>query len=198
MKRQVNLLLFPEVEVLDFAGPFEVFSVASELHGHALFEVTTVAAAPGPLAAVNGLKVLPDTTIDEALQADILIVPGGVGSRRARQDPALLDWLRRQGAGAAHVLSVCTGARLLAAAGLLAGQRYATHHEAADEIEAENPDATLVRGARYTDNGHVLTAAGVSSGIDLSLYLVGKLHGTAVVERTAAYIEYDWRQRAPG
>lgn len=198
MKRQVAILLFDDVEVLDFAGPFEVFSVASELHGHALFDVRTIAASTDrPVRAVNGLQVVADASLAQTVPPDLLVVPGGVGSRRVAVDAESLDFVRRAAATAEAVLSVCTGLRVLAAAGLLDGARVTTHHELLPEVAALAPVATLVPGARFTDNGRVLTAAGISAGIDASLYLVGRLCGDAVAQATAGYMEYDWRRRQP-
>lgn len=196
MRRRVALLVYPDVEVLDFAGPFEVFSVASELHGHALFDVSLVAERPGPVTAVNGLRVLADLGRDEVAAAEVLIVPGGSGSRRLAADPAWLAWLCARAAGADAVLSVCTGARALAAAGVLAGRRFTTHHEAWDEL-GRVAGATLVRGVRFTGDGTLVSAAGISAGIDAALHLVARLAGTAVAAATARYMEYDWRHRQP-
>ncbi|MBX3725512.1 MAG: GNAT family N-acetyltransferase [Xanthomonadales bacterium] len=196
MRRRVALLVYPDVEVLDFAGPFEVFSVASELHGHDLFEVRLVAERPGPVIAVNGLQVFADAGRDEVSPAQVLIVPGGSGSRRVAGDPAWLDWLRARAGTAEAVLSVCTGARAMAAAGLLAGRRFTTHHQAWDEL-GQVAGATLVRGVRYTSDGPLVCAAGISAGIDAALHVVARLAGETVAAATACYMEYDWRYRLP-
>jgi transcriptional regulator GlxA family with amidase domain len=195
--RQVALLVFDGVEVLDFAGPFEVFSVASELHGHGLFRIRLVAADLQPVTAVNGLRVLPDATLAQCDAADVVIVPGGAGSRRVADDPASLAWLRERAAAATGLLGVCTGARILARAGLLAGRCFASHHQAWDEL-GRVPDAHLLRGVRFVEDGPVVTAAGISAGIDAALYLVAQLSGPEVAQRTAHYMEYDWRVRHPG
>ncbi len=196
MKRSVALLVFPDVEVLDAAGPFEVFSVASELHDQALFEVRLVAVGAAPVPAVNGLRLLPDATLDEVSAADVVIVPGGFGSRAAAADAHVLDWLRQWAPQAECLLSICTGARVLAAAGLLAGRRYTTHHQAWDALAA-TPDATLVRGVRFVEDGRLVAAAGISAGIDASLYVVSRLCGIDIALATARYMEYDWRVRTP-
>jgi transcriptional regulator GlxA family with amidase domain len=194
--RQVALLVFDGVEVLDFAGPFEVFSVASELHDHGLFRVRLVAADLAPVTAVNGLRVLPDVALADVDGADVVIVPGGTGSRRVAEDEASLAWLRARAADATCVLGVCTGARILARAGVLAGRRFASHHQAWDELGAL-PGTSLVRGVRFVEDGPVVTAAGISAGIDAALYVVARLCGMAVAQRTADYMEYDWRVRKP-
>lgn len=196
--RTVLILLFDDVEVLDFAGPFEVFAVASELYDHALFDVRTVARELRPVRAVNGLSVNPDLALADAPQADVLIVPGGAGSRVAMRDKVTVGWVRDQAYAAEKVLSVCSGARILAAADLLDGLTITTHHEVLPEMPDYAPGAICLDEVRFTDNGHILTSAGISAGIDLSLYVVGQLCGSAVAEKTARYMEYDWRVRGPG
>ncbi|MDR3414412.1 MAG: DJ-1/PfpI family protein [Formivibrio sp.] len=192
------ILLFDEVEVLDFAGPFEVFAVASELHSHALFDVKTVASELRPIRAVNGLSINPDQTVASAPQADVLIIPGGAGSRSVMRDKAIVNWVRDQSYAAEKVLSICSGARILATADLLDGLTITTHHEVMPEMPEYAPGAICLDDVRFTDNGQILTSAGISAGIDLSLYVVGQLCGIAVAEKTAAYMEYDWRVRRPG
>lgn len=191
-RRHVAILLFDDVEVLDFAGPFEVFAVTDELAEHRLFHVHTVAAAAGTVRARHGLKVVPDHTLESVPEPDLLILPGGLGSRALLQQPALLDWIRRKAPRTEVVASVCTGARLLAKAGLLDGLEATTHHENFAELRALAPAARVREDVRFTDNGRILTAAGISAGIDLSLHLVARLHGAAVAQRTADYMEYPW------
>lgn len=192
------ILLFDDVEVLDFAGPFEVFAVASELHDHALFDVKTVARELRPIRAVNGLSVNPDLVLADAPQADVLIIPGGSGSRAVMRDKAMVSWVRDQAYAAEKVVSVCSGARILAAADLLDGLTITTHHEVLPEMPDYAPGAICLDDVRFTDNGQILTSAGISAGIDLSLYVVGLLCGSTVAEKTARYMEYDWRVRGPG
>ena len=196
--QNVLILLFDDVEVLDFAGPFEVFAVASELHDHRLFKVHTVAKELRPVRCVNGLSVNPDWTLHAAPQADVLIIPGGTGSRQVMREKATISWTRDQAYAAEKVLSVCSGARILAAADLLDGLTITTHHEVMPEMPEYAPGATCIDDVRFTDNGQVLTSAGISAGIDLSLYVVSLLCGADVAEKTAYYMEYDWRVRRPG
>lgn len=196
--QNVLILLFDEIEVLDFAGPFEVFAVASELHDHCLFKVSTVARELRPIRCVNGLSVNPDWTLDTAPQADVLIIPGGAGSRAVMRDKSTISWVRDQAYAAQKVLSVCSGARILAAADLLDGLTITTHHEVMPEMPEYAPGAICIDGVRFTDNGQVLTSAGISAGMDLSLYVVSLVCGADVAERTAHYMEYDWRVRRPG
>jgi len=193
--RHVQVLIFDDVEVLDFAGPFEVFGVTGLRSGPAPFRVGTVGLSNMPIRARNGLEVRPSTSIEEAPPCDVLVLPGGFGTRREMHNATLLEWIRRQAAGAEAVLSVCTGALLLARAGLLDGLDATTHHVAFDELSQASPTANILRGARYVDNGHIITSAGISAGIDASLHLVAKLLGDAVAAETAEYMEYDWSAR---
>lgn len=189
---RVAILLFDEVEVLDFAGPFEVFAVAPAARGGAAFEVITVALRPGPVVARNGLTILPACTPDAMGRADILVVPGGPGTRRELGNPDMLDFIRAASASAPITLSVCTGALLLGAAGLLEGLAATTHWAAIDELRALAPGARLVPEARIVDNGAVVAAAGVSAGIDAALHVVARLSGQEVARTTARYMQYDW------
>jgi len=193
MRRNVAILLFDEVEVLDFAGPFEVFAVTDELSGGKLFNVCTVAESPGTVRARNGLKIVPDFTLESAPAPQILIIPGGAGTRPLLRKPSVLEWIRRRAAKAEHTASVCTGSLVLAKAGLLEGLRATTHYENFAELAGLVPAEAIDETVRFTDNGQVLTAAGISAGIDLSLHLVARLHGEAVAAQTARYMEYHWR-----
>jgi transcriptional regulator GlxA family with amidase domain len=193
MRRTVAILIFPDVEILDFAGPFEVFAVADELAGGQWFSPCTVAESPGSVRARNGLKVIPDFTLETAPAAHVLVVPGGAGTRPLLQKPALLEWIRQRHHRAEHTVSVCTGALVLAKAGLLNQLRATTHHENLAELAALAPGAIVDPAARFTDNGQLLTSGGIAAGIDVSLHLVATLHGPAAAERTARYMEYPWR-----
>ena len=188
--RNVAILLFDEVEVLDFAGPFEVFAVASELHDYALFRVFTVAASAGPIHARNSLAVFPDYPLESAPRPDVLVIPGGIGTRTLMNNTAICGWIAAAAEQAELTLSVCSGALLLAKAGLLAGLRATTHHQVLELLREVAPDTEVIAGERYVDNGRIVTAAGISAGIDASLYVVGRLCGEAVSTRTAAYMEY--------
>lgn len=190
MKRQVALFLFDEVEVLDFAGPYEVFSVADELHASSLFDVTIVAAEDRPVSARNGLSVNPDRTIRETGSTDILVVPGGVGTRPLLEKQEVLDWIAGISETATHVVSVCSGSLLLARAGLLRGLKATSHHRVLEKLASLSPETEVLRDVRFTDNGKILTSAGISAGIDMSLYLLENLCGKAVVDATAGYMEY--------
>lgn len=192
MKRHVAILIFEEVEILDFTGPFEVFAVANELNDFGIFHTFTVATVPGSIRARNGLKIVPDFTLENAPSPHILVVPGGAGTRPLLRKPSMLEWIRQRARKAELVASVCTGALVLAQAGLLHNLRATTHHENLGELAALAPNTDVVEGARFIDNGQVLTAAGISAGIDLSLHIVARLHGVETAQRTADYMEYSW------
>lgn len=192
-RRNVAVLIFDEVEVLDFAGPFEVFSVTGRRDGSNPFETYTVAAQPGPVLARNRLSINPHHTTATCPPPDVLVVPGGAGTRPLVRDRDLLAWIAGQAARTELVLSVCTGALLLGAAGLLDGLEATTHHEAFDELRAAAPAAVVREGARVVDQGRIVTSAGISAGIDASLAVVARLCGAEQARETAAYMEYDWR-----
>jgi transcriptional regulator GlxA family with amidase domain len=190
MKKHVGILVFDDVEVLDFAGPFEVFAVADELSGHAAFNVFTMAPRPGVVRANNGLKVVPDYTVDDCPVPSVLVVPGGFGTRALMRNSVIMEWIHRAAGRSEVTLSICTGALLLAKAGLLDGLRVTTHHELLGMLGELAPLAVVDPGARFHDNGRVVTAAGISAGIDASLHLVGRLLGPGASEATATYMEY--------
>jgi len=190
MKKNVVIFIFPEVEVLDFAGPFEVFSVANQLHGHDAFNVVVAAESPGSVRACNGLKVVPDFTLENCPSPHLLIVPGGIGTRALLNKPAFLEWIRVKSRKAEYVMSVCTGALVLAKAGLLDGLRITTHHQALDLLRELAPAATVEASARFHDNGKILTAAGISAGLDCSLHVVARMLGPEAAKATAHHMEY--------
>ncbi|MBU4434760.1 MAG: DJ-1/PfpI family protein [Alphaproteobacteria bacterium] len=192
---RVAVWIFDGVEVLDFAGPFEVFGVARDARGAFGFEVFTVALEDRPIIARNGLRVLPHMGAADAGPVDILVVPGGFGSRREMRDEAALAFVRRVSAEAHATLSICTGALILGAAGLLRGLAATTHFGALEELRAL--DCGEVRPhARVVDNGRILTSAGISAGIDGALHLVSRYMGAARAVETARYMQYDWSQRS--
>ena len=188
---RLAILIFDDVEVLDFCGPFEVFSIAGCGGDTEFFDVYTVAEKEGPVLARNNLSINPAYTIDNCPQADILLVPGGFGSRREMHNEPLLEWIRETTAKAQLLLSVCTGALILARAGLLDGLSATTHHGAYDLLEECAPKTKILR-ERMVDNGHVVLSAGISSGIDMSFHIVQRLFGLEAAKETAAYMEYDW------
>lgn len=189
-KLSVAILIFDEVEVLDFAGPFEVFSVTSELSDYTLLEVKVVGKNTSPVIAKNGLKVIPDISYSQVEQMDVLVIPGGDGSKSVLQDQDLMNWLGEVIPKTQVTFSVCSGARILAKLGLLDGKPFTTHHEVFEDVLALTQDATPQRNMRFVDSGQVMTAAGVSSGVDLSLHVVGKIFGQLIRSKTAKYIEW--------
>lgn len=192
-KRSVAILLFNDVEVLDFAGPFEVFSVTAELNNYEFFHVYTVAAELGAIMAVNSLSVNPQYCFVDCPRPDILIVPGGIGSRAAMNNPRIMEWVRTSSQHAELVLSVCSGARILAKSGLLDGLEATTHHEVIEHLRELAPRTTVRENVRFVDSGRIMTSGGISAGIDLSFHVVGKLLGEEVAAKTARYMEYDWK-----
>jgi transcriptional regulator GlxA family with amidase domain len=191
-KRNVAIFVFDDVEVLDFAGPFEVFSVTSELNNYECFNVYTVAEKPGAITAVNGLSVNPKYGLAECPCPDILIIPGGIGSRTAMNNAQVIEWVKTSSRQAELVLSVCSGARILAKSGLLDGLEATTHHEVIAHLRELAPTATIRENLRFVDTGKIMTSGGISAGIDLSFHVVRKLLGEEIAAKTARYMEYTW------
>jgi len=190
--RALAILIFDDVEVLDFCGPFEAFSVASRFTEPAAFQVVTVAERAGPVLARGGLSVNPHHRLADCPPPDVLLVPGGLGTRKEMHNPALIDWIQQASAKAELVLSVCTGALLLAKAGLLDGLGATTHHGALDLLRQTAPKTEVHADRRVVDNGRVVCSAGIAAGIDMSLHVVGRLLGKEVAVRTARQMEYPW------
>lgn len=181
----VGIVLFNGVQINDFTGPYEVF-------GQAGFGVATVSPDGKPVTTAMGLAVTPDHSFANAPAFDVLLVPGGdVGKTAA--DPAVLDFIRQRSAAAGSVLSVCTGAEILAAAGLLDGLKATTFHRALDDLATRYPKVTVVSDQRWVDNGKIITSAGLSSGIDAALHVVAELRGEDAARTAALHLEYDWR-----
>jgi len=195
MSRNVQILLFDDVDTLDFTGPMEVFAITGQrATGPVPFTVTMVAERRSPpITTRSGLLVTPYYTFNDSVQADILLVPGGLGARHETQNPAVLDFIRHQAQHAEIVMSVCTGALLLAASGLLDGLNATTHSAAFQELAELAPTARLVRDQRFVDNGQVITSAGITAGIDTALYVVQRLLGQATALETAHHMEYTWQ-----
>jgi transcriptional regulator GlxA family with amidase domain len=192
----VGILIFDDVEVLDFAGPFEVFST-TRLPGRDAgddeppFRVVTIAERPGLVRCRGGLLVQPHHTIEDHPPLDALLVPGGPGTRREEHNPRLLDWIAAQDRATRLTTSVCTGAFLLAARGLLDNRQATTHWASIDRLRAGYPLVDVRDDVRYVDNGHILTSAGVSAGIDMALHIVARLLGEEAAQQTARRMEYE-------
>jgi transcriptional regulator GlxA family with amidase domain len=193
----VGILVFDGVEVLDFAGPFEVFSRTRLVPGvdsrrseeSAPFRVFTVARNLDPVTAIGGLKLIPHFGFLDVPSVELLVVPGGFGTRALLHDQEMLDWIRAAASAARQVTSVCTGSLLLAQAGLLEGRRATSHWAALVLLESLGRGVRVEREARVVDDG-VVSSAGVASGLDMAFYVVEKLCGREVAEETARYIEY--------
>ena len=203
-KANVGILLFEDVEVLDFAGPFEVLSRTRLEPGvesrrsddSAPFDVFTVAREARPLKATGGLEVTPRYSFADAPSIDLLVVPGGFGTRVLLDDDVTLDWIREVAKAAKPVTSVCTGALLLAKAGLLRGRRATTHWSALDLLASMDPTIAVEREQRVVEDG-IVTSAGVSAGIDMALAVVERMHGRAVADETGHYMEYIRPRKTP-
>lgn len=185
----IAILVFDEVEVLDFAGPFEVFSVSK-----AGYNVVTVGTKP-EIRARNNLVVRPTLTLTDPIEPRVLVIPGGWGTRVEMRNEAVLSWIRANAAKAEIVFSVCTGALLLAAAGLLRDLTATTHHGALEELRQAEPRCQ-VTDRRIVDNGAVVTAAGISSGINGAFHILSRLAGMNVAIETAHYMEYPFNPDA--
>jgi transcriptional regulator GlxA family with amidase domain len=191
--RTVLILLYPEVELFDFAAPYEVFRVTSELDNQGLFRVLLAAETPELVRVHNGMLVKPDCVFSECPQPAVLLVPGGAGVMQAIDNPALVDYIRSASAGADKVVSVCVGAFLLAKAGLLQGQKATTHQLGLGYLSHLEPKAAVLNGPRWTDNGKVLTSAGMTAGLDLAFHVVSQLLGVEKAKQAATYMEYPWK-----
>ncbi|MEM9266745.1 MAG: DJ-1/PfpI family protein [Cyanobacteria bacterium P01_F01_bin.13] len=198
-QRNVAILIFDDVEVLDFCGPFEVFSVTGKRDDSDPFNVYTVAEGT-PISARNSLIVNPAYTLETCPRPDILVIPGGggrradgtpFGTRKEMNNKPLLTWINQQYAQTEHVLSVCTGALMLAKAGLVENMAATTHHMALDELRQVAPTADVRADARVVDSGKLIFSGGISAGIDAAFYLVAKLLGQEAALETAAYMEYE-------
>ncbi|MEI5672461.1 MULTISPECIES: DJ-1/PfpI family protein [Nocardioides] len=192
--RTVAILAFDDMEVLDYAGPYEVFNVAGELGAGHPFEVFSVGLSTAPAVGRGGFAVLPTYSLEDAPPCDVLVVPGGAGTRPLLADERLLAWLRERAGEVDLLVSVCTGALLLGAAGLLADRPATTHHDAFDELAAISPTTEVVRGERYVRSSDaVLTSAGVSAGIDCALHAVELLADQDTRDRAVTEMEWGWR-----
>ncbi|WP_411345139.1 DJ-1/PfpI family protein [Paenibacillus sp. WLX1005] len=191
---QVGLFLFHEVEVLDFAGPFEVFSIAETEPGVKGFKVNTVSADGQMITARNGLQVQPEHSFDSLPAIDLLIIPGGYGAEELEiRKPDVLQWIKTYASAGVQIASVCTGALLLAEAGLLDGLKATTHWMDLKRLEQDYPAVDVQSDVKFVDQGWIITSGGISAGIHMSLHLVGRYLGTDAANTTAKRMEYDWQ-----
>ena len=194
-RKRVGILVFPDVEVLDFCGPFEVFSVTRlneerRREETSPFEVLIVAEQPEVVVTTGGMKVTPDYTLDTCPPLDILVVPGGWGTRAGIKNTRLVAWIAERARQVETLTSVCTGSMLLGQAGLLDGRHATTHWRALPWMRESFPAATVEDKLHVVEDGNVLTSAGISAGIDMALRVVARYYGETVARNTARNMEY--------
>lgn len=189
--RSIGVVLFPGFELLDVFGPLEMFGMAPD---H--FQIHLLAEQAGTVASGQGPKSIVDRSFGEKGFYDILLVPGGMGTRREVDNPAMLAWLQTQAAEAEYIASVCTGSALLAKAGLLDGLRATTNKRAFAWATSQSPLVNWQRQARWVEDGKYFSSSGVSAGMDMSLALIAKLLGLKTAEEIAARAEYEWHRQA--
>lgn len=193
--RNIGILIFDGVEELDFVGPWEVFTMANEVAPRFAMEppfaVQLIAEGTDPVRCAKKMRVLPDRRVAETSSLDILLVPGGIGTRREVTNPALLAWIAQIATKSEWVASVCTGALLLTAAGPARGKRVTTHWAFVETLRARGEAAEVVADSRYVCDGNLVTAAGVSAGIDMALWLVAELLGAEFARGVKRAMEYE-------
>ena len=190
-QKTLGVLLFPEFELLDVFGPLEAFG-----HAKDWFRIVTVAERPGPVSSGQGPQAMADHGLGDCPPLDVLLVPGGMGTRREVNNAALLDWIGHQARGAEITASVCTGSALLAKAGVLDGRRATSNKRAFAWVSEQGPKVEWVRQARWVDDGNIVTSSGVSAGIDMALHLIGRIAGPAARDEIATRMEYEWQNDA--
>lgn len=189
---QIGLFLFPDVEELDAVGPFEVFGAANTVAETPVFEVHLMASTLDVVRGVHGMGIVPSCTLDTAPKLDVLLLPGGQGTRLQISHPAVLEALAKRHAEAKITASICSGARFLAALGLLRNTPFCTHALVYADLLALEPTAIPCKTERFTGDGRLYTAAGIAAGIDLALHLVERLTSRDLAQTTAHYMEYPW------
>lgn len=198
---RIGIYLYDEVEVLDFAGPFEVFTTAARVHSRnrpgdvPVFEVSTVGESQGAIRARGGLIVQPHCVFGEHPAFDVVLIPGGVVMKELAKS-SVIDWITAQAASVRIMASICTGAFLLGKAGLLNGRRVTTHWEDVEELRAFLKESRVEEGIRWIREDSIVTSAGISAGMDMSLHLVERLAGRELALRTARQMDYAWVERA--
>ncbi|GIM30572.1 AraC family transcriptional regulator [Clostridium polyendosporum] len=192
-QKNIGILLFNDVEILDFAGPFQVFSITTYTEcNQKPFKVNTVAQTKDLIKARNGLKIQPDYDFYDAPQFDILIIPGGYGAEEIEiHNPKVINWIKNNMNNVYIMASVCTGAFLLAEAGLLDGKQATTHWMDIDRLEKEYTKVKVQRNVKFIDETPIITSGGISAGINMSFYIIKKLLGEEIANATAKRMEYD-------
>jgi transcriptional regulator GlxA family with amidase domain len=195
MTTRIGILIFDDAEELDFVGPWEVFTMVNEVRamgGHeAPHDVKLIAEAMAPVRCAKGMRVVPDLTIAQCERLEVLLIPGGIGTRREAKNEAMLSWIRNVAAHCQWVTSVCTGALLLTAAGPAKGKRVTTHWAFVEQLRARGEASEVLENIRYVRDGNIVTAAGVSAGIDMALWLVGQLHDPVLARHVQRAMQYD-------
>lgn len=194
-QKQVGILIFPDVEVLDFCGPYEVFSVTRlneerRREEPSPFQVLLIAEHVGPIMATGGLRIIPDYTLENCPPLDILVIPGGWGTRKEITNQRLLTWIAERGKQVETLTSVCTGSMLLGQAGLLNGRHATTHWRSLGWMRESFPTVMVEEKLHVVEDGHVLTSAGISAGIDMALRVVAHYYGENIARATARQMEY--------
>ncbi|MBL6446606.1 DJ-1/PfpI family protein [Fulvivirga sp. 29W222] len=188
---KVGILIFNEVEVLDFAGPFEVFSLTETLDRTKIFDVSLVGQTLQTIKARNGLQVVPNYNFESHPPYDIVIIPGGYGAVEIEiNNVAVIEWITKQYNTTKILASVCTGAFLLAKAGLLKERKATTHWMDLYRLENDFQDIEVIRGAKFVDQGKIITSGGISAGINMSFHLIKRLFGAEIAKNTARRMEY--------
>jgi len=201
MSINVGIFLYNEIEVLDFAGPFEVFSTASRVNSRisknseSLFNVFTVAEDQNPIFARGGLQIIPKHSFSDHPEINLLIIPGGIVTDELKKNN-ISSWILNTSNTADITASVCTGAFLLANAGLLKSKRATTHWEDIDDLISMFPDIKIQKNVRWVDEGPIVTAAGISAGIDMGLHLISRVANEDLAVLTAKQMEFDWTKNS--
>lgn len=196
-RKRVGIVVFDDVEVLDFCGPFEVFTATrlnDELRREepSPFDVLLVAEQERVVTTNGGMRVLPDRCFANCPCLDILVVPGGWGARREGGNPVMLDWVRQQAFQVELLTAVCTGSMILGYAGVLGGRCATTHWRMLDWMRDTFPNVAVLHNLHVVEDGNVITSAGISAGIDMALTVVARCHGEAVARATAMHMEYPY------
>ena len=195
--KRVGILIFPNVEILDFCGPYEVFSATrldeeKRREEPSPFEVHLIAVQKDVVVATGGLRIIPDCTLEDCPPLDILVVPGGWGTREEINNEHIIGWIAERGKQVETLTSVCTGAMLLGRAGLLDGCHATTHWGSLEWMRDSFLNVTVEDKLHVVQDGHIFTSAGISAGIDMALRVVARYYGEVVARGTARYMEYSF------
>ncbi|MBN1798589.1 MAG: DJ-1/PfpI family protein [Spirochaetales bacterium] len=188
--KNIGILLFDNIDLLDITGPYEVFSLARTEDNQNIFKLSTVAQTKQAISTWSGFNITPVYCFSDFPKPDILFVPGGIGTRTEIGNNALIQFIKDIYPHIELVISVCTGALLLAKAGLLKGLRATTHHSALNLLSELEPTASIEKTERYVDNGKIILSAGISAGIDMSFYIIKRLYGKEMAKQVAEHMEY--------